>query len=94
VKSGTPEGPILSRASAPVMEHTALLVAVRELRKKLAALSPAAMLMAPGLKTVVPLVGTVLEGFEDLADRVQLLERRMAQLEGLPTPDQVRTLTA
>lgn len=76
------------------MDHTALLLAARELRKRLTFLPPTALLMAPGLKAAVPLVTTVIAGIEDLADRVQLVEQRIARLEGIPTSNAIRTLTA
>ena len=61
------------------MEHAALIGAARDLRKRLAAqTSTSLLLVPPGLKAALPLIAVLLEGIEDLSDRVQLLEAALA----------------
>jgi len=61
------------------MEHAALPGAARALRKRLAAQTTSSLLLVPpGIKAAIPEIMHVLEGVEDLADRVTLLERALA----------------
>lgn len=67
------------------MEHAALLLVARDLRKRLAQLKLPTMLAmaAPGLEASLPLIAAFVEAFEDLADRVLAAEARLQLLEGM-----------
>ena len=76
------------------MDHTALLLAARGLRKSLASLPTAISVVAPGLKAAAPQLDLVLQGYEDLLDRVTVIERRLAAEQRIPDADTIRTLLA
>jgi len=76
-----------------VKEHTALIGAARDLRKRLAATNTTSlMFVPPGLKAALPVVGTLLEALEDLADEVVLLRAMLdaRQVEKIPPQIEAR----